>query len=227
MIVAFDADDTLWHNEDQFTASHRAFERLLAPWADADAVEAHLLTVEQRNLPRYGYGAKSFMLSMMETALEITDGAVGGDEVRHILSLGHGILDRPTELLDDVTDVLDALAHHTLMLITKGDLFAQHARIEESGLADHFWRIEVVHEKEPGTYARILDQHEIAPTDFVMVGNSLRSDVLPVVEIGGRGVHVPYEITWAHEQQHAAPPEGVPTLDRLGELPELIERWHA
>lgn len=225
MIVAFDADDTLWHNEDQFTESHRAFEGLLAEWAPAAEVEQHLYRVEMRNLRRYGYGAKSFMLSMTETAIEVSRGEVTGAQISKILTLGHDILDRPIELLDDVPEVFDALHAHTLMLITKGDLYAQHARIAESGLADRFWRIEVVTEKDPGTYSRLLDLHRVDIDDFVMVGNSLRSDVLPVIELGGRGVHVPYHITWAHEADHDDHPHEVPTIDRLAELPDLLAGW--
>ena len=225
MIVAFDADDTLWHNEDQFDSTHRVFEEMLAPWATARDVEARLYEVEMRNLARYGYGAKAFMLSMTETAIEISAGAVSGTDIARIIELGHAILDRPIELLDDVVDVLEGLAHHTLMLITKGDLYAQHARIAESGLADHFWRIDVVAQKDVDTYARLLDLHQVPIERFVMVGNSLRSDVLPVVELGGRGVHVPYHVTWAHEAHDDDHGHTIPTLDRLGELPDLLEGW--
>lgn len=225
MIVAFDADDTLWHNEDQFDSTHRAFEDLLAPWAPADAVEARLYEVEMRNLARYGYGAKAFMLSMTETAIDLSDGAVSGTDIGQIIELGHAILDRPIELLDDVVEVLDAVAAHTLMLITKGDLYAQHARIAESGLADRFWRIEVVAEKNVETYARLLDLHQVPIEEFVMVGNSLPSDVLPVVELGGRGVHVPYHVTWAHELHDDANNHDVHQLERLTELPQLLDTW--
>lgn len=225
MIVAFDADDTLWHNEDQFDSTHRAFEELLSAWATADAVESRLYEVEMRNLARYGYGAKAFMLSMTETAIDVSDGAISGAEIGRIIELGHAILDRPIELLDGVVDVLDELADHTLMLITKGDLYAQHARIAESGLADRFWRIDVVAEKNVDTYARLLELHQVPIGDFVMVGNSLRSDVLPVAELGGRGVHVPYHVTWAHEAHDDDHGHFVHTLERLRDLPVLLEEW--
>jgi putative hydrolase of the HAD superfamily len=225
MIVGFDADDTLWHNEDQFTETTRTFERLLARWAPPEKVEAQLFEVEMRNLARYGYGAKSFMLSMTETALEVSGGEISGDEIGQILALGHAILDRPIELLADVPEVLDALGHHTLMLITKGDLYAQHARIAESGLADRFWRVEILAEKTATDYARLLEVHQVPIDEFVMVGNSLRSDVLPVVELGGRGVHVPYHVTWAHEAEHDDHDHDIPTLERLGDLPALMEDW--
>jgi len=226
MIVAFDADDTLWHNEDQFDETHRAFESLLADWATPEEVSARLYDVEMRNLSRYGYGAKSFMLSMTETAIDVSDGEIAGADVARIIEFGHAILDRPIELLDGVVEVLDDLAHHTLMLITKGDLYAQHARIAESGLADRFWRIEVVAEKTTETYARLLELHQVPVDDFVMVGNSLRSDVLPVVEIGGRGIHVPYHVTWAHEVHEGEPEHDVHTLEHLTELPPLLKEWN-
>lgn len=225
MIVAFDADDTLWHNEDQFDSTHREFERLLADWAAPEVVDARLYETEMRNLARYGYGAKSFMLSMTETAIDLSDGAISGTAIGRIIELGHAILDRPAELLDGVTDVLDEVAHHTLMLITKGDLYAQHARIAESGLAERFWRIEVVAEKDVDTYARLLDLHRVPVGEFVMVGNSLRSDVLPVVELGARGVHVPYHVTWAHEHHDGHPGHEVPTLESLRDLPALLDAW--
>jgi putative hydrolase of the HAD superfamily len=225
MIVAFDADDTLWHNEDQFDATHRAFEDLLSAWATPTDVSNRLYEVEMANLSRYGYGAKAFMLSMTETAIDLSGGAISGQEVGQIIQLGHAILDRPTELLDGVVDVLDALTHHTLMLITKGDLYAQHARIAESGLADRFWRIEVVAEKNVGTYANLLATHRVSIDDFVMVGNSLPSDVLPVVELGGRGIHVPYHVTWAHEVHDQDHGHDIHTLEHLTELPKLLESW--
>lgn len=225
MIVAFDADDTLWHNEDQFDSTHRAFEELLSPWATPDTVESRLFEIEMRNLARYGYGAKAFMLSMTETAIDVSDGDISGAEIGRIIELGHAILDRPIELLDGVVDVLDEVAAHTLMLITKGDLYAQHARITESGLAERFWRIEVVAQKDVDTYARLLDLHGVPIDDFVMVGNSLKSDVLPVVELGGRGVHVPYHVTWAHEVSDLDHDHEIPTLDRLRDLPALLENW--
>lgn len=225
MFVAFDADDTLWHNEDLFDTTHRAFEELLSPWAPADVVDARLYDIEMRNLARYGYGAKAFMLSMTETAIDVSDGAISGTDIGLIIELGHAILDRPTELLDGVVDVLEAVAHHTLMLITKGDLYAQHARIAESGLADRFWRIDVVTEKNVATYTRLLELHQVPVEQFVMVGNSLPSDVLPVAELGGRGVHVPYHVTWAHETHHDDHGQGIHTLDHIRELPSLLEDW--
>jgi len=225
MIVAFDADDTLWHNQDQFDATQRTFEELLSAWATPGEVSRRLYDIEMNNLARYGYGAKSFMLSMTETAIDVSSGAISGADVGKIIELGHAILDRPIDLIDGVVEVLDELSHHTLMLITKGDLYAQHARIAESGLGERFWRVDVVAEKTISTYANLLEVHGVAIADFVMVGNSLPSDVLPVVELGGRAVHVPYHATWAHEQHDDEHGHDVPTLDRLADLPELLKDW--
>lgn len=223
MIIGFDADDTLWHNEDGFQASHRQFESILAEWGDPDAIEARLFEIEMRNMPRYGYGVKAYTLSMVETAITVSDGNVGAQEIAAILDLGHALLDRPVELIDGVADVLDQLGDRQLMLITKGDLYHQRARIESSGLEDRFWQTEVVAHKDVGTYRRVLGLHGVDPERFVMVGNSLPSDVLPVIELGGRGVHVPYHVTWHHE--HHDGDHQAPVLDSLRELPALLSEW--
>lgn len=225
MIVAFDADDTLWHNEDEFQETHRAFEKLLAPWADAATVDETLYATELRNLSRYGYGVKSFMLSMLETAVEISGTEADGSVMAEIMELGHELLDRPAELLEGVVEVLDALAHLDLMIITKGDLHHQLVKVAGSGLAERFSRVEVVAEKDTVTYAAVLARNSIASRDFVMVGNSLSSDVLPVIQLGARAVHVPYHVTWAHESRHDDDGHVVPTLSQLTELPALLGSW--
>ncbi|RMH72096.1 MAG: HAD family hydrolase [Actinomyces sp.] len=226
MILAFDADDTLWHNETRFQAVHRAFEELLAEWADATTVDDTLFATETRNLPLFGYGVKSFTLSMIETAVELSDGAVDAARIARIIELGRHLLDAPVELLPDVPEVLDTLAgRHRLALVTKGDLYDQLSKIERSGLADRFWRTEVVAHKDTATYAGVFARWGVPAAEVVMIGNSLRSDVLPVLELGGRGVHVPYEVTWRHE--HVDPVPGVPVLERLADLPALVEAWTA
>ncbi len=229
MYVAFDGDDTLWHNEDRFQFVHREFEAMLSTWADADEVDACLYRTEMRNLDRYGYGVKSFMLAMLETSVEISGGRAGADVVSSILALGHDLLDRPTDLIDGITEVLDALADHHLLLITKGDLRHQLTRIERSGLADRFAAIEVVAEKDPRTYAAVLDRHQVPIDDFVMVGNSMRSDIAPVIELGGRAVHVPYHVTWAHESDHrlgaGRHDPRVTTIETIADLPAVIRVW--
>ncbi len=231
MHVAFDADDTLWHNEDEFQVAHREFESLLSPWADAKEVDDCLYRIEMRNLSRYGYGVKTFMLAMMETSLEISGGEAGADVVSEILSLGHHLLDRPAKLIDGIIGVLDDLSAHDLMLITKGDLTHQLARIASSGIADRFRVLEVVAEKDTSTYADLLARHGVSIDGFVMVGNSLRSDVSPILELGGRAVHVPYHVTWAHESEHGEQftsndhQSRLATIDSIVDLPAIIRAW--
>lgn len=223
MIIGFDADDTLWHNEDGFQASHREFESLLAEWGDATAIEDQLFEIEMRNMPRYGYGVKAYTLSMIETAITVSDGRAGAELIAQILDLGHALLDRPVELIDGVVEVLDELADLTLMLITKGDLYHQLSRIDSSGLKPRFWQTEVVAHKDVPTYERVLGLHGVEPEGFVMVGNSLPSDVLPVIELGGRGVHVPYHVTWSHE--HHDGDHQAPVIESLTDLPALLSEW--
>ncbi len=223
MIIGFDADDTLWHNEDGFQASHREFEALLADYGEPEAIEDHLFEIESRNMPKYGYGVKAYTLSLIECAIDISDGHVSTAQIAQILDLGHALLDRPVELIDGVEEVLDQLRGHTKLIITKGDLYHQLSRIETSGLRHHFWQAEVVAHKDPATYQRVLGVHGIDPADFVMVGNSLPSDVLPVLAIGGRAIHVPYHVTWTHE--HHDGEHEAPTIDSLGDLPALLHEW--
>jgi len=223
MIVAFDGDDTLWHNEDEYQATHREFESLLAPWADPETIDDRLLIVETENLPRFGYGAKSFTLSMIETAIDVSDNDVSPKVIARIMELGKLLIDRPAELIDGVADTLDQLTRHTLMIITKGDLHNQLMKVETSGLSNRMRWIEVVAEKNVATYGSTLDRHDIEPADFVMVGNSLRSDVLPVIEVGGTGVNVPYFTTWRHELVAGDHEHEVPTLTSLTELPAWLE----
>ncbi len=223
-IVAFDADDTLWHNETRFQVVHRRFEELLAPWADATTVDDALFATETRNLPLFGYGVKSFTLSMIETAVQVSGGRVGAGIVADIVDLGRRLLESPVELLPDVPEVLETLGRdHVLVVITKGDLYDQLTKLDRSGLKHHFWRTEVVAHKDVATYAGVFERLGVPARSVVMVGNSLRSDVLPVIELGGRGVHVPYEVTWRHE--HVDPVAGVPTLERLADLVPLLEAW--
>ena len=220
MIIGFDADDTLWHNEDGFQASHREFEALLADYGEPEAIEDHLFRIESRNMPKYGYGVKAYTLSLIECAIDISDGHVSTAQIAQILDLGHALLDRPVELIDGVGDVLEELSNHTKMIITKGDLYHQLSRIESSGLRDHFWQAEVVAHKNPATYRRVLGIHGIDPANFVMIGNSLPSDVFPVLEISGTAIHVPYHVTWTHERHDGD--HDAPTIAHLGELPAKL-----
>jgi putative hydrolase of the HAD superfamily len=218
-VLAFDADDTLWHSESLFAVTEERVADLLAPYVDPDTLERELLAVERRNLAVYGYGVKGFTLSLVETALAVTGGRISTDEVATILSWGKELLSHPVDLLDGVEETLrDLAARHRLALITKGDLFHQESKIAESGLGELFEHVAVVAEKDEVTYARFARQLGVEPGRLLVVGNSLRSDVLPVLAIGGRAVHIPYHVTWAHEV--AAAPDGAGYLE-LGSIREL------
>jgi putative hydrolase of the HAD superfamily len=228
-VIALDGDDTLWHSETVFVDAQARFRDLLAPYvADVGTAEldARLLEVERRNLPIFGYGVKGFLLSLVETAIEITDGSVRGADIQAVLDLGKAMMDHPVELLDGVEEVVDELAgEHRLMVITKGDLIHQETKVARSGLAERMWAIEIVAEKDEATYRRVLDRHRIDPASFLMVGNSVRSDVLPVVALGGHAAHVPYDVTWELEQADSdLAALGVPVLQSLRQLPDLVSQ---
>jgi putative hydrolase of the HAD superfamily len=223
-VIGLDGDDTLWHSESLFAVTQERFAELLAPYVEAHEVETELLEAERRNLALFGYGVKGFTLSMIETAVAVSDDRISASEVATILGWGKAMLSHPVELLDGVEDTVHALAtDHRLVLVTKGDLFHQESKVAASGLADRFEHIAIVAEKDAPTYRRVTAQLGIDPADFLMVGNSVRSDVAPVLELGGRAVHVPYHVTWALET--AAEPEahdGYWQLDDLRQLPGLL-----
>ena len=232
LTVAFDADDTLWHSESVFEETHGRLVALLSPWVDAERLERTLLDTEARNLKTFGYGVKGFTLSMIETAIEITGARIGAAEIGAILDLGKAMMDHPVELIDGVAETLDALAPEAragrirLIVITKGDLFHQESKVARSGLAERFESVEIVAEKDEATYRRILQRGGTAPDRFLMIGNSMRSDILPVLDLGGQAVHIPYRITWAHEavsRPEVAPP-GFHTLDSIRDVPALVGR---
>jgi len=232
-LIAFDADDTLWHNERSYRDARQQFCRVLAAAGvtdDEEAIEAHVNRVEIANLDFYGYGVSSFALSLIETAVDLSGGRITGDGIREIVALSKDMLQEPIEIFPRVRDVLAALAgSYPLMLITKGDLLHQTSKLERSGLREYFRSVEIVSHKTAETYARILSRHGIDAGRFLMVGNSLRSDVLPILELGGWAVHVPAALSWSHE--HAVVPEKV--KDRyveaaaLDQLPDLIDRVFA
>jgi putative hydrolase of the HAD superfamily len=228
--IGFDADDTLWHNESIFEKVHERYFELLARYHDSAAVERALFATEGRNLELYGYGIKGYMLSAIETAIDLTEGKIGTAEVREILTLGREMMNHPVDLLEGAKEALDLLAaSYPLMLITKGDLRDQERKLAKSGLADRFRVIEIVSEKDRRTYEGVLRRNAIDPSKFLMVGNSVKSDILPVLELGGSGVHVPYRITWAHERAEA-PPAGEGRFFHaasLRELPAIIQRWRS
>lgn len=222
--VGFDADDTLWQNERFFRITQDRFQAVLADHADPDHLSERLLAAERRNLSHYGYGVKGFTLSMIETAIEVTEDRVPARLIRQILEAGRELHAHPIELMPGAAEVVEKVARaHTVVLITKGDLFDQERKLAQSGLGDLFAAVEIVSEKTPATYARVFAAHGEGPEAAMMVGNSLKSDVLPVLEAGGWGVHVPHSMTWALE--HAEPPEGATRfreLKGLSALPALL-----
>jgi len=226
-VIAFDADDTLWHSESLYAAAQEEYRRLLAAYAETEVIDRVLHKTEMRNLPAYGYGVKGFALSMIEAALELSQHQISGSEVQQVLDLAKRMLSTEVELLEGVAEVVAQLAEtYPLMLITKGDLAHQEAKIEQSGLKPYFRSIEIVTDKTPQSYAALLARHHIEPLRFLMIGNSLRSDILPVLEIGGQAVHVPYAITWAHEHVDVPPDQQgrYHELERIGQLPALVEQ---
>ncbi|MFZ1815943.1 MAG: HAD family hydrolase [Rhizobiaceae bacterium] len=203
--IGFDADDTLWHNERHFRLTQDRFEALLAQYAQANHLHDRLLEAERRNIAHYGYGAKGFTLSMIETAVEVTDGKVPATIIAEILAAGRELMAFPVECLPGVTTILGELSRtYRLVLITKGDLFDQERKLAQSGLGDLFNAVEIVSEKTPSTYRELFQRHGTGPQAAMMVGNSLKSDVVPALEAGAWAVHVPHELTWALE--HADEP---------------------
>lgn len=199
-LIALDADDTLWHNMDSYFAITRKYQRILSRFASPDTIEDTLNEAEHRNIPYFGYGIKSFILSCMEAAIIISNGRLTSKEMGKILDLGKEMVNTKNKIIDHVPEVIKTLAEkYPLMLITKGDLLDQERKLERSGLAPCFKYVEIVSNKRPEDYAAILERYNIPPERFLMVGNSLRSDVLPVVAIGGQAVHIPYQTTWVHE----------------------------
>lgn len=226
-IIALDADDTLWHNETIFSMTQEKFMQLLASSHSPDQIQHKLYEIELRNLNNFGYGVKGFTLSMIETAIEVTDGQVGGHVIQQIIDFAKAMVHAPVELLDHVAEVVPALAaSYPLMLLTKGDLFDQESKLARSGLAEHFRYVEVVSDKTTTSYRALLDRYQVAPERFLMVGNSLRSDILPVTSLGARAVYIPYHLTWAHEtvSDHDPQQHSYVELEHIGLLPALLEQ---
>lgn len=201
-LIAFDADDTLWPNQPHFDQVEAALYELLTHYADAATLGRHFYAVQRQNMPLFGYGAKSFMLSMIETVIQLTNGTVTGTEIQQVLDHGKRLLDFPIETLPHVEVVLHELKErgYPLMLLTKGDLFDQESKLARSGLGDYFEYVEIVSEKNEAAYRRVLSRYQVQPPDFVMIGNSLKSDILPVARLGARAIYVPYHATWIHER---------------------------
>lgn len=224
-VIGFDADDTLWQNEQYYKLTESHFRELLVEFAEGEHVSERLLEAERRNLAYYGFGIKGFTLSMIETALEVTDGKASSEVVSKILSIGRELLSHPVECLPHARETLEALCgHYFLVLITKGDLFDQERKLAQSGLGDYFDAVEIVSDKTATTYRRIFGKHGEGPEQAMMIGNSLKSDVVPAIAAGAWGVFVPHELTWVLE--HVEKPAEAPRfreIATLGDLKPLID----
>jgi putative hydrolase of the HAD superfamily len=225
-LIAFDADDTLWSNQPHFDQVEARLFDIMAHCGDAARISLQLNDVQRRNMKLFGYGAKSFMLSMIETAIQLTDGAVTGKDIQQILDMGKELLRYPIEPLPGVVEVLTELRRrgHRLLVLTKGDLFDQESKLARSGLGDLFDHVEVVSEKDEATYRRLLTRYGARPEDFVMIGNSLKSDILPVARLGFRAVHVPYHANWIFEHVDPAQLVGLDfhTVQDLREVLKVV-----
>ena len=224
--IGFDADDTLWHNERFFRLTQARFNDLLSNHAPPEHLAERLLQAERRNVGAYGFGVKGFTLSMIETAIEVSEGQVPAAVIGELLAAGREMLAHPIELLPHARDAVEALSgRYRLVLVTKGDLLDQERKLAQSGLGDLFDAVEIVSDKRSQTYRDVFARHGTGPDQAMMVGNSLKSDVWPMLEAGGWAVHVPHEMTW--ELEHAPPPEGHPRFAELNDLhllPEVVAR---
>ena len=222
--IGFDADDTLWENEQFFRFTESEFAGLQSNHGDHEAISARLLEAEKRNIGHYGFGAKGFTLSMIETAIDVTNGTVSGSVIGNILEIGRELMNYPVQTLPGVSETLASVsADFTIVLITKGDLFDQERKLAQSGLGEHFDAVEIVSDKKPTTYKTLFDRHGNGAEKAMMVGNSLKSDVIPAIDAGGWGVHVPHKLTWALE--HAEAPDAhqrFHEISTLAELPDLL-----
>ena len=225
-MIAFDADDTLWHNERLYTEAQASFRRLLGQYQSPQWIDERLYQTEMHNLEHFGYGIKAFALSMIETAVELTEGRISGKDIQAIINLAKEMLAADVELLDHTAETVSHLATiYPLMLVTKGDMRDQEMKIARSGLGSYFRHIEIVSDKSRENYKALLQRHRIKPQRFLMVGNSLRSDILPVLALGAWAVYIPYAMTWAHELAEP-PPSSQPAyyeIEHLGQLPALLE----
>ena len=229
-LVGFAADATLWRSQEYFDDAQAQFERIVAGYVELADVADRLYAVEKRNIGVFGYGVKGIALSMVEAAVEITEARISAADLHRIVALGKDPLQHPAELLPGVREAAAEVAStHPVVLITKGDLFHQEAKVRDSGLSDLFRRIEIVSEKDPATYARLFEEFGIDAGRFLMVGNSLRSDIAPVLALGGWGVHVPYHTTWAHEAgaRVEAGQARMRTIEAIGALPQVVRELDA
>lgn len=200
-VIAFDADDTLWHNEAFFQETEKKFFELLENYLPQHTTARELLQTEMDNLPLYGYGIKAFMLSMIETAMRVTNKTIPNQAIETIIGYGKEILNQPVQVMEGVEDVLTKLKNnYRLVMATKGDLLDQERKLKKSGLEKYFHHIEIMSEKKEEDFRKLIKHLDIVPQEFAMIGNSLKSDIIPVLELGGYGFHIPYHITWAYER---------------------------
>ncbi len=226
-LIAFDADDTLWHNETLYQGTQDKFKQLLSGQFSPETVDQALYETEMRNLPIFGYGIKSFTLSIIETAIELTGGQITGRDIQKILDYAKEMLQAEIRPLEYVTETVEKLSQsYSLMIITKGDLLDQQIKLARSGLAKYFKYVEIVSDKTQEAYEAILQKYQINPEQFVMVGNSLRSDILPVIALGGCAIYIPYHLTWVHETNVVLNPDesGYIELEDIRLLPATVQR---
>lgn len=223
-VIAFDADDTLWINETYFNDAEKQFCILMENYLSHQSTSAVLFEKQINNLPLYGYGIKGFILSMIEAASQITNGTINIKTTDHIIRIGKDLLTKPVELIDDVESTLQNLqGKYKLVVATKGDLKDQHRKLHKSGLGPYFHHIEVMSDKKEIDYQKLLKRLEVQPEEFIMIGNSLKSDVLPVLDIGGHAIHIPFHTTWAHERiDFEIIHPKFKTLKRLSEIESLF-----
>lgn len=226
-VIAFDADDTLWVNEPIFIKTQERFIAIVEKYVNPEVLGQRLYETEIKNLTLFGYGIKGFMLSMIETAIELSQGKVTGIEIQKIIDLGKEMLEHPVQLIPNVEETIKSLQDkYELMIITKGDLFDQESKVARSGIGEYFNKVEIVSEKDEKNYRHVLARNGILVNEFLMVGNSLKSDVLPVCKIGGKAIHIPFHITWAHEtvESHQISGYQYQELPDISLLPQLLDQ---
>ena len=226
-VIGFDADDTLWVNETYFRDAEVQFAKLLNQFETENKIDQELFKMEMKNLPVYGYGVKGFVLSMVEMALELSNNTVSNQTISKILEIGKEMINQEVELLDGVEEVLKQLSQkYKLIVATKGDLLDQERKLEKSGLLEYFHHIEVLSDKKEANYSKLLNHLEIKPSEFLMIGNSLKSDILPLINIKASAVHVPFHTTWLHEQVDVNTEESkqYKTIKSLKDLPKILQK---
>jgi len=224
-VIGFDADDTLWVNETYFRETEERFTELLEGYETKNKIDQELFKIEMQNLETYGYGVKSFVLSMIESALDLSNNKIPQETIAEILSLGKKIISHPVELLEGVEEVLEKLVDkYRLIVLTKGDLLDQERKLEKSGISKYFHHVEVLSDKKEENYRKLLEHLEINTDEFLMIGNSLKSDVLPILNIGGKAIHIPFHTTWAHEIVDDKEVNGHLKLNRLTEVLTYLDK---